>query len=114
LHRGTLGLRTSPPGLPEWVEFEAIANLVGSRYLANDLRNEFPKLPSFATLDLVLGIRPVIRGFLSLDLTFAVRNVTDETYSEFGGERTFSRGEFGFHPSPTRNYEGVVRITVTR
>jgi iron complex outermembrane receptor protein len=114
VHRGTLGLRANPPGLPQWVEFEAIANLVGSRYLANDLRNEFPKLPRFATLDLVLGIRPVIRGCLSLDLSFAVRNVTDETYSEFGGERTFSRGEFGFNPSPKRNYEGMLRITVTR
>ena len=96
------------------MEFEAIANFVGSRYLANDLRNEFPKLPSFTTLDLVLGIRPVIRGSLSIDLSFAVRNVTDETYSEFGGERTFSRGEFGFNPSPTRNYEVMLRITVTR
>jgi iron complex outermembrane receptor protein len=113
-NRGVLGLRAALPGLPEWVELRAVGNFVGSRYGANDLRNEFPKLPRYATLDLELGLRPVIAGFLALDFRFAVRNVTGETYTGFGGERTFSRGEFGFNPSPTRSYEGVLRVTVTR
>jgi iron complex outermembrane receptor protein len=113
-NRGNLGLRATLPGLPEWVELQAVGNFVGSRYAINDLRNEFPKLPRYATLDLVLNLRPVIAGFVALDLTFAVRNVTNERYAEFGGERTFSRGEFGFNPSPTRSYEGVLRVTVTR
>jgi len=111
LHRGNAGVRFK---LPYRVELAAETRVIGSRFRANDLRNEFEKLPAFAVYDTGVSWRPLIGGRLELGFQFWVRNLFDRKYTEVGGERTFSRGEFGFYPSPTRSFEGSVGITVRR
>ena len=111
LHRGNAGILFR---LPYEVELGAEARVVGSRYRANDLRNEFEKLPAFAVYDLGAAWRPLIGEHLELGFQFWVRNLFDRKYTEVGGERTFQRGAFGFYPSPTRSFEGSLAITVRR
>ena len=111
LHRGSAGLLLR---LPYRTELGAEVRVVGSRYRANDLRNEFEKLPAFAVYDLGAAWRPRIGEHLELGFQLWVRNLFDREYTEFGGERTFSRGDFGFFPSPTRSFEGSLAITVRR
>jgi iron complex outermembrane receptor protein len=111
LHRGGAGVLVK---LPYRVELAAEALVVGSRDRANDLENEFEKLPAFAKYDLGLAWRPQIGEKVELGFQFWVRNLFDREYTEVGGERTFDRGAFGFYPSPTRSYEGSFGITVRR
>ncbi len=115
-HRGNAGVLVR---LPWWTELGLNANYVGSRWAANDLTNEFQKLPKFATYDVLLAVRPPLTESLTLHVTFAVRNLFGREYSEFGGERTFARGDptlpgddLGFFPSPERSYEVGLRVTV--
>jgi len=110
-HRGAFGVIAT---LPYWFELGFNGNITGSRYLANDLLNEYPKLPRFAVYDLLAAFRPKIGDHVQLDFEFRVNNVFDNKYSEFGGERTFARGNFGYYPSPTRNYYGTFAVTVAR
>jgi iron complex outermembrane receptor protein len=110
-HRGNFGVNLT---LPYWVELGFNGNFTGCRYLANDLLNEFPKLPSFAVYDTLAAFRPKLGKHVQLDLEFRVNNLFNNKYEEFGGERTFVRGDFGFYPSPTRNYLGTLAVTVTR
>jgi outer membrane receptor protein involved in Fe transport len=116
-HRGNVGVLVK---LPYWTELGLNANYVGSRWAANDLTNEFQKLPKFATYDVLLSVRPPLAESVALHVTFAVRNLFDREYSEFAGERTFARGDptlpgddLGFFPSPTRSYEVGLRIVLT-
>jgi iron complex outermembrane receptor protein len=115
-HRGNAGVLVK---LPWWTEVGLNANYVGSRWAANDLTNEFQKLPKFATYDALLAVRPPLTESFTLHVTFAVRNLFDREYAEFGGERTFARGDptlpgddLGFFPSPERSYEVGLRVTV--
>jgi len=110
-HRGSFGVIAT---LPYWIELGFNGNVTGSRYLANDLLNEYPKLPRFTVYDMLAAFRPQIGDHVQLDFEFRANNVFDNKYSEFGGERTFSRGAFGYYPSPTRNYYGTFAVTVTR
>ncbi|MBW2578386.1 MAG: TonB-dependent receptor [Deltaproteobacteria bacterium] len=110
-HRGNFGVNLT---LPYWIELGFNGNITGSRYMANDLLNEFSKLSSFAVFDTRAAFRPKIGKHVRLDVIFRVNNLLDNKYEEFGGERTFVRNEFGFYPSPTRNYMGTIAVTVTR
>jgi iron complex outermembrane receptor protein len=110
-HRGNFGVNLT---LPYWIELGFNGNITGRRYMANDLLNEFSKLSSFAVYDTRAAFRPKIGKHVQLDLVFRVNNLFDSEYEEFGGERTFVRNEFGFYPSPTRNYMGTLAVTVTR
>ena len=110
-HRGNFGVNLM---LPYWMELGFNGNITGSRYKANDLLNEFSKLSSFAVFDLRAAFRPKIGKHVRLDVVFRVNNLLDNEYEEFGGERTFVRNQFGFYPSPTRNYMGTIAVTVTR
>jgi len=110
-HRGNFGVNLT---LPYWIELGFNGIITGRRYMANDLLNEFSKLSSFAVYDTLAAFRPKIGKHVQLDLVFRVNNLFDNKYAEFGGERTFVRNEFGFYPSPTRNYMGTVAVTVTR
>ncbi len=110
-HRGSFGAIAT---LPFWFELGFSGNITGSRYLANDLLNEFPKMSSFAVYDLNAAFRPKIGKHVQLDFEFRANNLLNEKYEEFGGERTFVRGDFGFYPSPTRNYMGTFAVTVKR
>jgi outer membrane receptor protein involved in Fe transport len=71
-------------------------------------------LPSFAVYDMSTAFRPKIGKHVQLDMEFRVNNLFNNKYEEFAGERTFQRGEFGFYPSPSRNYMGTLAVTVTR
>jgi len=93
------------------------ANIVGSRYLANDFANSLPKLPKFAVYDLVAGFRPVAFGErLRLQVMFAIRNLFNRQYSEFGGRDSFvltpppTPSDVGFFPSPQRYF--VMSVTI--
>jgi len=110
-HRGSFGVIAT---LPYWIELAFNGNITGSRYAANDLLNEYSKLSSFAVYDLLAAFRPTIGEHVELDFEFRVMNLFNEKYAEFGGERTFARGELGYFPSPTRNYMGTFGITVKR
>jgi iron complex outermembrane receptor protein len=89
-HRGTLGaLFESPWG----VELAANANLVGPRSLANDFDGQVGELGFHATLDFLLRARLAdLARAAGLDLgrhvaptlAFALRNATNEKYSDFG------------------------------
>ena len=101
--------------LPYWIELGFNGNFTGSRYGANDLLNEFSKLSSFAVYDARVAFRPTIGKHVQLDLVFRANNLFNNKYEEFGGERTFVRGEFGFYPSPRPQLHGHAReVTVTR
>jgi iron complex outermembrane receptor protein len=110
-HRGNFGVNLM---FPYWIELGFNGNITGSRYMANDLLNEFSKLPKFSVYDLKAAFRPVIGKHVKFDVVFRVNNLFDNEYEEFGGERTFVRNEFGFYPSPKRNYMGTIAVTVTR
>jgi iron complex outermembrane receptor protein len=111
LHRGNAGARVK---LPFQVELAAQTRVIGSRYVANDLRNEFQKLSAFAVYDAGVSWRPLIGARVELAIQFWARNLFDRKYTEVAGERTFSRGEIGYYPSPTRSFEGSVGVTLRR
>lgn len=108
-HHGTLGTRIQ---LPFGFELGANANLVGSRFIANDLANELDKLPSFAVVDLRLGWRRTIYENVELMIDGTIHNVGDELYSEFAGRSLF--GPVGFFPAPGRNYGLGFQIAVRK
>jgi outer membrane receptor protein involved in Fe transport len=110
-NRGNFGVNAR---LPYWVELGFEGKFTDSRYRANDLLNEFRKLPSFEVYDARVAFRPKIGEHVRFDLAFRANNLFNTKYTENGGERTFQRGEFGFYPSPRRNYLGTVSVTVTR
>ncbi|HME72475.1 MAG TPA: TonB-dependent receptor [Myxococcota bacterium] len=113
VHRGTAGFVLK---LPYDFDIGMNANIVGSRYLANDFANSLPKLPKFAVYDLVAGFRPMaFSERLRLQVTFAIRNLFNRQYDEFGGRHTFvplqpTPNDVGFYPSPQRYF--VVGVTI--
>jgi iron complex outermembrane receptor protein len=116
-HRGHAGVLVK---LPYRIELGLDASYVGSRYAANDLTNEFQKLPRFATYDALVAFRPRLSEALTLHCTVAVRNLFDREYAEFAGERTFARGDstlpgddLGWLPAPDRTFEVGLRLTFT-
>ena len=94
-------------------EVAANANLVGSRYLSNDFVNAGPKLDLHGSVDFFFTWRPRLGEHWEGFLTFAIRNATDEEYSDFGAD--FSGPGFSipqvFYPAATRSYDA--RFTVT-
>jgi|GEM_PF-773855 len=113
VHRGTAGFVLK---LPYDFDIGMNANIVGSRYLANDFANTLPQLPKFAVYDLVVGFRPMaFSERLGLQVTFAIRNLFNRQYSEFGARQTFvvpppTPSDVGFYPSPQRYF--VVGLTI--
>lgn len=116
-HRGSVGLFAR---LPQQIEFGASANLVGSRPLANDFDRELALLPAYATLDLLLAWRPAFGEHLSGALSFALRNATDEKYSDYAA-RYDQYDPFPVlvptkyrNPAAGRHWEVGFQITVSR
>jgi iron complex outermembrane receptor protein len=112
VHRGTAGFVVK---LPYDFDIGMNANIVGSRYVANDFANSLPKLPKFAVYDLVAGFRPVLSDWLRIQVIFAIRNLFNRQYSEFGGRFTFvtpppTESDVGFYPSPQRYF--VMGVTI--
>lgn len=110
-HRGSVGVRVE---LPWALEAGLNGNLVGSRFVANDLRNEFFREGKYATWDAHAAFRPSLGAHVELAFLFRVRNLLDRKYTEVAGEGTFSRGVFGFNPAADRTYEAGVSVTWKR
>jgi outer membrane receptor protein involved in Fe transport len=109
-HRGTAGAILY---LPWGFEVGANANYVGSRPLANDVRNQLERLPSYASYDARVGWRREIATGLSLLVDATAYNVTNRKYSEFGGISAFSP-RVGFYPAPERHYLIGARLELRR
>ncbi|HKE12718.1 MAG TPA: TonB-dependent receptor [Myxococcota bacterium] len=113
VHRGTAGFVVK---LPYDFDIGMNANIVGSRYVANDFANSLPKLPKFAVYDLVAGFRPyAFSERLRLQVTFAIKNLFNRQYSEFAGRFSFptppvTPSDIGFYPSPQRYF--VMGVTI--
>ena len=109
-HRGTVGAIVT---LPFGFEVGANANYVGSRYLANDVMNRFPKLPSYASYDLRVAWGHEFGESVSFLVDAVAYNVTGRAYEEFGGLSLFSP-RIGFFPSPERSYMVGARLEFRR
>jgi iron complex outermembrane receptor protein len=113
VHRGTAGFVVK---LPYDFDIGMNANIVGSRYVANDFANSLSKLPKFAVYDLVAGFRPyAFSEKLRLQVTFAIKNLFNRQYNEFGGRFSFvtpppTESDVGFYPSPQRYF--VMGVTI--
>jgi len=109
-HRGTAGVLLY---LPYGFEVGVNANYVGSRHVANDVRNELPKLPRYATYDVRVGWRREIGEHVALVLDATCYNATDREYVEFGGVSLFSP-RIAFFPAPERHYLVGARVELRR
>jgi outer membrane receptor protein involved in Fe transport len=109
-HRGTAGAIVT---LPFGFELGANANYVGSRFVANDVRNALDKLPRYASYDVRVGWRRDLGEHLSLLLDATAYNVTGREYAEFGGLSLFSP-RVAFYPSPERHYLVGARVELRR
>jgi iron complex outermembrane receptor protein len=109
-HRGTAGVRLF---LPFGFEAGVNANYVGSRIVANDLRNDLEKLSKYASYDARLGWRFALGEHVELLVEGLAYNLTDREYTENGGLSIFD-GSIGFYPSPERHYVASAQITVRR
>jgi outer membrane receptor protein involved in Fe transport len=97
------------------------ANIVGKRFFSNDFKHESVRLDSYATHDFHFAYRPTFGEHVSAALTFAIRNITAEEYSEFGARaETFPPPDFSsvfeeaFYPAPKRTWEVGFMLTVRR
>lgn len=106
-HRGTAGIFSL---LPYGLEFRANANFVGDRFLANDFGQDgghLDPLDFYATLDLLLAWRPSFGEHFGGALSFALRNVNDAKFDDFGvrgGIVPPGNGRF-LYPAATRTWE---------
>lgn len=110
-HRGAIGvLLTAPHDL----ELRAHASFVDDRILANDFGQNgglLAALPWYATLDLLAAWRPQLGEHWAGALSFAVRNVTNEKFADFGAR--FGDGRF-LYPAPTRTWEVGFEVSYRR
>jgi len=118
IHRGTVGLLAQ---LPYGFEAGYNANIVGKRGLANDFTHEAVRLDSYATHDMHIALRPEFGDHVKGSISFAVRNLAGEEYSEFGAVSAFGEGDPGpsglfesFFPAAKRTWEVGLSLTVRR
>jgi iron complex outermembrane receptor protein len=111
IHRGNVGTILTVPLRFAELELGANVDVVGKRYVANDLLNEFAKLDDYWTVDLHATARRRIGAHVELALTGRALNVLNQHYVEFAGERTFVRNEIGYDPAPDTNYAFVASLT---
>jgi iron complex outermembrane recepter protein len=84
--------------LTKSIAFNLLTNYVGGRYFINDQANRFSKLKGYMTFDSNISY-----SFKDLTATFALNNVFDRKYSEFGVCNSVS-GVKNFYPAPGRNF----------
>jgi outer membrane receptor protein involved in Fe transport len=118
VHRGTAGVLVE---FPYGFEAGYNANIVGKRYLANDLAHKASRLDRYATHDMHIALRPELGDRVEGSITFAVRNITAKEYSEFGAVTSYGpvdedpgpNGLFeSFFPAPKRTWEVGFVLTV--
>ncbi len=103
-YRGTAGMNFFLP-VPwfDGTELGVNANIVGPRFVANDLLNEKSKLPTYGTVDLHGRIGKKILGRYHITLFFQVQNLNGEKYSQFAALDW--AGVTGYYPSAARNFD---------
>ena len=75
-----------------------LANYVGGRYFINDQENRFSRLNGYLTVDSNISYT-----FKDLTATFALNNIFDRKYSEYGVCNSTS-GAKNYYPAPGRNF----------
>jgi iron complex outermembrane receptor protein len=80
-HRGSFGLFAT---LPYHLEFTANVNVIDDRILANDFDRQLAPLDAYTVFDLLLAWRPRFGEHWSGALSFAMRNVANEEYNDYG------------------------------
>jgi outer membrane receptor protein involved in Fe transport len=120
-HRGSAGALAH---LPYEVELGTNLNWVGSRFVINDIANEFNTLSAHSTWDAHVAWRPWIGKHLRLHVMGLVYNLLDRTYSDVAGLRfNFDPtvppfgdfvGQRRFFPSEERSWEARVAIEIQR
>lgn len=110
-HRGAAGATVF---LPYGFELGASGLWVGSRPLANDLDNSSSSdnLHSYGVYDARVAWKRQ-HGPVALVLEAVGQNLTDEEYTEFGGEASFG-GPPGYYPSPERGWLVGMRVEFRR
>ena len=107
--RGTVGADFFVP--LRWFDVSEIgvnANIVGPRYMVNDLRNVGPDLPSYGTVDVHGRIGKKILGQFDLTLFFQVENIGNEKYSQYAVQSPV------YYPSPGRNFDVGLTVSFER
>ena len=85
------------------VTFGYLANFVGDRWFANDLKNDMPKLKAHVVHDIKLAYNKY-----GLEVYGAINNLLDAEYSEYG-VLDMSLTRPGYYPSPGRNFSVGVK-----
>jgi iron complex outermembrane receptor protein len=80
------------------LNFSLVTNYVGERYFISDLRNMFPRMAAYTTVDIRLSYAK--NGFSAYT---GINNVFDEEYYEYGAISTMSNTK-NYYPSPQRNF----------
>ncbi len=107
--RGTVGADFFVP--LRWFDVSEIgvnANIVGPRYMVNDLRNVGPDLPTYGTVDVHGRIGKKILGQFDLTLFFQIQNIGNEKYSQYAIQRPV------YYPSPGRNFDVGLTVSFER
>ena len=112
-YRGSVGVNFFPP-VP-WLDVAEIgvnANIVGPRYVASDLLNEFAQLPTYGTVDLHGRAGKRFLEFFEVTFFFQIQNLNGESYSQFAGLN--SQKVTGYYPSPKRNFDVGLTVSFER
>ena len=98
-HKGSVGLRLH---LPRNFTFNMTGTYVGKRYFINDTPNAFSELNGYMVADMNISW-----NCKDLTLVFAINNIFDKEYSEFGvygfDSSTFLMDK-AYFPNPGRNF----------
>ena len=76
-----------------------VANYMGRRYMISDQKNQVPKMDDYMTFD-----SKFLYDIKDLELSLAVNNIFNETYSEYGVTNGAGTAK-NYYPSPERNFE---------
>lgn len=90
----------------KWVVYDAVVRYAGPRRLDNDSANVQPLIPAHAVVDMRIGgeVKNVI-------WSFAVQNVFNDLYYDYGIASTMTIGRYNAYPQPGRTF--MARLAVT-
>jgi outer membrane receptor protein involved in Fe transport len=108
IYRGDAALRVA---LPFGFDGTFRGRWSSNRMLSNDFSDDDVTMAKYGIYDLLLGFRPVLHENLDVTLGFALRNLFNSKYFDFGAD--FGGTGF-FYPAPKRNYEVSLSMTLRR
>jgi iron complex outermembrane receptor protein len=95
VHKWTAGFDID---LIESVNVYLLASYVGTRRFISDLRNTFPMMGNYTTVDVRLQYRKA-----PFSLYAGINNIFDEEYFEYGTASATSTNK-NYYPAPGRNF----------